>query len=144
MKIKHPVLFCSLRRTALATLAGVGALAGPAQAQEAEPASIPRVEITGSSIKRIDAEGALPVTVLTAADIRASGVTSVADLVRKLRALGDQHLDGAVDLIDLGAHVGQRRRGGGGLGDGGRFRLGRLARFGVCGSGFVRLCGHGW
>ena len=84
MKIKHPVLFCSMRRTALATLAGVGALAGPAHAQEAEPASIPRVEITGSSIKRIDAEGALPVTVLTAADIRASGVTSVADLVRKL------------------------------------------------------------
>lgn len=43
-----------------------------------------RVEITGSSIKRITAEGALPVMVMKAEEIRASGVTSAADLVKKL------------------------------------------------------------
>lgn len=37
-----------------------------AVAQDAQDAQIQRVEVTGSSIKRIAAEGALPVTVLTA------------------------------------------------------------------------------
>ena len=58
----------------------------PAYAQDAakEPTVLQRVEVTGSSIKRIAAEGALPVTVLKAEDIRAAGVTSAVDLVRKL------------------------------------------------------------
>ncbi|MEG1115202.1 MAG: TonB-dependent receptor plug domain-containing protein, partial [Janthinobacterium sp.] len=53
-------------------------------AQDAQDAQIQRVEVTGSSIKRIAAEGALPVTVLTAEAIRTSGATSVTDLVKKL------------------------------------------------------------
>ncbi|MEG0883229.1 MAG: TonB-dependent receptor, partial [Janthinobacterium sp.] len=55
-----------------------------AVAQDAQDAQIQRVEVTGSSIKRIAAEGALPVTVLTAEAIRTSGATSVTDLVKKL------------------------------------------------------------
>lgn len=51
-----------------------------AMAQE----TLERVEITGSSIKRIAAEGALPVMVMKAEDIKASGVTSAADLVQRL------------------------------------------------------------
>ncbi len=62
--------------------AGLGMLAQPAIAQENAPAQ--RVEITGSSIKRIAAEGALPVMTVSAEEIRASGVTSAADLVKKL------------------------------------------------------------
>jgi iron complex outermembrane recepter protein len=66
---------------------GLGA-ARPALAQEeAAPAPaqpIQRVEITGSSIKRIAAEGALPVTVVNAEAIRQTGATSVVDLVKKL------------------------------------------------------------
>ena len=54
----------------------------PAMAQEA--AQLERVVITGSSIKRIAAEGALPVTVMKAEEIKASGVTSMVDLVKKL------------------------------------------------------------
>ena len=40
-----------------------------------------RVEITGSSIKRADSETALPVTVITRADIERSGATTTQDLV---------------------------------------------------------------
>ena len=57
-----------------------------AQSTQADEAQIQRVEVTGSSIKRIAAEGALPVTVLTAQAIRTSGATSVTDLVKKLSA----------------------------------------------------------
>jgi iron complex outermembrane receptor protein len=42
------------------------------------------VQITGSSIKRIAKEGALPVQVLTAADIKKSGATSATDLIQML------------------------------------------------------------
>ena len=40
-----------------------------------------RVEITGSSIKRVDSETALPVTVITRADIDRTGATTAQDLV---------------------------------------------------------------
>ena len=43
-----------------------------------------RVEITGSAVRRIDAEAALPVTVLKAEDIARSGVTNTVDLLRLL------------------------------------------------------------
>jgi iron complex outermembrane receptor protein len=46
-----------------------------------------RVEITGSSIKRIAQEGALPVQTLTRAQIEQSGVNNVADLVAALPAM---------------------------------------------------------
>ena len=40
-----------------------------------------RVEITGSSIKRVDAETALPVTTLTREDIERSGATTAQDII---------------------------------------------------------------
>ena len=55
----------------VASLASAGVLAQNAQ----------RVEITGSSIKRADSETALPVTVITRADIDRSGATTAQDLV---------------------------------------------------------------
>jgi iron complex outermembrane receptor protein len=65
---------------AIAVIAGT--LGAAAQAQEAQ-----RVEITGSSIKRIAAEGALPVQVISAEQINRSGATSVAELIQKLPAM---------------------------------------------------------
>ncbi|MFS2006951.1 TonB-dependent receptor plug domain-containing protein [Duganella sp. CT11-25] len=64
--------------------ASLGLLALPAIAQEAAADSQPiqRVEITGSSIKRIQKEGSLPVQTLTAADIKASGATSATELIQ--------------------------------------------------------------
>ena len=46
--------------------------------------TLERVEITGSSIRRIEAESALPVLVLKREDIERTGATSVVDLLRKL------------------------------------------------------------
>lgn len=51
----------------------------PALAQDAQ-----RIEITGSAVKRIDAESALPVTIIRREDIQASGATSVTDLIQRL------------------------------------------------------------
>ena len=59
---------------AAGSLASAGAFAQDAQ----------RVEITGSAVRRIAAETALPVTVLRAADIARSGVTNTVDLLRIL------------------------------------------------------------
>jgi iron complex outermembrane receptor protein len=57
-----------------------------AVAQTAD-APIQRVEITGSSIKRITAEGALPVQTLSKAQIEQSGASSVADLIATLPSM---------------------------------------------------------
>ncbi|SEN55613.1 iron complex outermembrane recepter protein [Duganella sp. CF517] len=63
---------------------GLLALPAPVLAQEAATGNpvMPRVEITGSSIKRIAREGALPVQVLSAAEIRQSGATSATELIQ--------------------------------------------------------------
>ncbi|MBB4843498.1 iron complex outermembrane receptor protein [Paucibacter oligotrophus] len=52
----------------------------------AEPQSLERVEIIGSHIKRIDAEGASPVAVFRREDISKSGVATVRQLVEQLAA----------------------------------------------------------
>lgn len=62
------------------------ALAQPALAQQAD-APIQRVEITGSSVKRVDAETALPVQVLTKAEIQRTGATSTQELLQSISAI---------------------------------------------------------
>lgn len=67
-----------------AVLMAVGALsASSVMAQQAPQ----RVEVTGSSIKRVDAEGPSPLTVVTRKDIERTGATSVAELVKSLSVL---------------------------------------------------------
>ncbi|TDP73193.1 TonB-dependent receptor domain-containing protein [Roseateles toxinivorans] len=62
----------------------LGALsATPALAQQ----QLDRIEITGSSIRRIANESALPVQVITAEQIRGSGATSVADVIQRLPSM---------------------------------------------------------
>jgi iron complex outermembrane receptor protein len=58
-----------------------------AVAQQADADVVARVEITGSSIKRIAKEGSLPVQTLTRSDIEQSGVQNVADLVAQLPSM---------------------------------------------------------
>jgi len=53
-------------------------------AQEAAEQPIQRVEITGSSIKRIAAEASLPVQTFSQKDIQRTGVTSVTDFIQQL------------------------------------------------------------
>lgn len=68
----------------LAAMAGSAVYAQDAQpAQEQQPtAQAQRVEITGSRIKRSQAEGSLPVTIVSRAEIEASGANTVAEFVR--------------------------------------------------------------
>lgn len=87
--IKETTLSRSLRLMFSGGVAvGFGLLAQPALAQEAAAdAKIQRVEITGSSIKRIAVEGALPVQTLSKAQIEQTGATTVADLVASLPSM---------------------------------------------------------
>jgi iron complex outermembrane receptor protein len=71
-------------RLALGVLAGTAIIAGQVRAQEQQ---IQKVEITGSSIKRIAVEGALPVQRLSQEAIAKSGATNVADLIQALPAM---------------------------------------------------------
>jgi iron complex outermembrane receptor protein len=49
--------------------------------------NIQRVEITGSAVKRVAVEGALPVQTLSKAQIEQTGATTVADLVATLPSM---------------------------------------------------------
>ena len=65
-----------------------------AQSDDAQP-KMQRVEITGSSIKRIDNETALPVQLIKREDIEKSGVTTAAELLRNISANTAPLSDGA-------------------------------------------------
>jgi len=58
-----------------------------ATAQEAADQPMQRVEITGSSIKRIAAEASLPVQSFNQKDIKKSGVTTVTDFIQQIPAM---------------------------------------------------------
>jgi iron complex outermembrane receptor protein len=58
-----------------------------ATAQEAGGQPMQRVEITGSSIKRIAAEASLPVQTFSQKDIKKTGVTTVTDFIQQIPAM---------------------------------------------------------
>ncbi len=62
----------------------IAGLVTPALAQQTQ-----RIEITGSSIKRVQAEGALPVQVIRAADIEKQGISNAEQLVSILASNGN-------------------------------------------------------
>ena len=76
-----------LSKSLLLAFSGMAAMAGGAAFAQKADVTLQRVEITGSSIKRVDAETALPVQVITADDIKKSGVTSVTELIQTLPAM---------------------------------------------------------
>ena len=63
-------------------LAAAVAAAFPIAAWSQQPQQFERVEITGSSIKRTDAEGPAPVEIITRKEIAKTGATSINELVR--------------------------------------------------------------
>ena len=69
---------------ASAVATALGLMGQSAWAQEAP--KMQRVEITGSSIKRIDSETALPVQLITREDIDKMGATTAAELVKNISA----------------------------------------------------------
>ncbi len=62
------------------------AAASNAWAQD-NPDNVQRVEITGSSIRRVQSEGALPITVISRDAIDKTGAASVTELIQKLPAM---------------------------------------------------------
>lgn len=48
------------------------------------PQKVEKIEVTGSNVKRVDAETSSPITVITAEDIQRSGATSVQELLNNL------------------------------------------------------------
>ncbi len=79
---------------AIAQLIAAGALSAVvvppamAQADAAGEQPVAKVEITGSFIRRADAETPSPVQVITAADLKNSGYNSVADVLQHITANG--------------------------------------------------------
>ena len=67
----------------LATAMAAASLTTPAAWAQSEQ----RVEITGSAIKRVDAEGSLPVTVITREEIARSGAINTEDLLNAVAAV---------------------------------------------------------
>ena len=84
-------------RTAMAAAlaAAFGLVSADAFAQAAEPVKIQRVEVIGSSIKRVDSETALPVQTIKREDIDKSGVTTAAELLKNISANTAPLSDGA-------------------------------------------------
>jgi iron complex outermembrane receptor protein len=77
-------------KISVAALIAVGAIATTAQAQSASDATttqLERVEITGSAIRRLDAETAVPVQVLSKEDIARTGAANVEQLMQTISAV---------------------------------------------------------
>ena len=91
LKFQTPFHFFKVNMTAFkrhSVSMAVGALiAATSLAASAQTSSLDRVEITGSSIRRIASEGALPVQVITAEQINRSGATSVAEVMQRLPSM---------------------------------------------------------
>jgi iron complex outermembrane receptor protein len=74
----------------LAHLIALIGVVGPVVAQEAQPQQpIQRVEITGSSIKRIAKEGALPVEIISRKQMDDQGIVSAEQLIMSLNINGN-------------------------------------------------------
>ena len=61
---------------------GVVALSAPVYAVENDEGIVERIEVTGSRLKRVDMEGASPVTTITAEDMATAGFATVGDALR--------------------------------------------------------------
>ncbi len=83
MLIKH-------KQIAIAVVHAVAgmAIAVSANAQTNQPQRVEKVEVTGSNIKRIDAESANPVQVISRQDIERTGAATVNDVLQRISGAG--------------------------------------------------------
>jgi len=82
----------------LAQIVSLVCIAGPVFAQQADPLksdeakkpqAVERVIITGSSIKRVESEGALPIQIITKAEMDRQGIVSAEQLIMTLSSNGN-------------------------------------------------------
>src|SRR5579863_4628213 len=81
-------------------------------ANQCSTATLGKIEVTGSRIKRTDVETAQPVTIISAAQIKATGLTAIGDVLQQMSqggaALNTQFNNGGdgetnLDLRSLGS-----------------------------------------
>ena len=85
-----------LSRSLLLAFSGTAAMSsGAVFAQDAPVKELQRVEITGSAIKRVESEAALPIQIITRKDIERSGVTNTNDLLQRLPAMQNSTVEGS-------------------------------------------------
>ncbi|MBL8513809.1 MAG: TonB-dependent receptor plug domain-containing protein, partial [Betaproteobacteria bacterium] len=88
--MKQSTLFLALSAAGLVTMMCGASAQTPAPTA---PQKVEKIEVTGSNIKRVDAEGASPVQIITREDIEKSGSSTVGDLMRGLPVNGAGSFD---------------------------------------------------
>ena len=76
-----------------------------------------RIDVTGSNIKRIEGEGALPVTIITREEIERSGATTPSELLQHVSAnnsLGALNVENSIGAVTFSAQTASLRGLGGG------------------------------
>ncbi len=94
-----------MKRTRIAQALALVGLVSPSLAQTTPPAGDARLEkvvITGSSIKRLKDEGALPVQVISRSEMERQGIASTEQLIASLNINGNglDNLAGNADVVD--------------------------------------------
>jgi iron complex outermembrane receptor protein len=97
---KEKSLALSLRIAFGTSVAGLALVSASASAQEVQQGE--RVEVTGSSIKRIEGESALPVTVIKRDELDKLGVTTAAELLDRISANNGGGYNATLALGDAG------------------------------------------
>jgi iron complex outermembrane recepter protein len=94
----------AVSRALITALCGTGTMMAAQVTLAQTSTSLQRVEITGSAIKRVDAETALPVTVLKMEELKQEGFTTVQDIVNTISSnQSSVGTSGAVGAVTGGA-----------------------------------------
>ena len=86
----------------LAQVISLICVAGSALAQTPVPQKVEKITITGSNIKRVESEGALPIQVITREEIERQGIVSAEQLIATLTSNGSglDNLASNADVVD--------------------------------------------
>jgi iron complex outermembrane receptor protein len=106
-----------VRACVMAVAAVLGASHAAAQSTASAPAATERIEVTGSNIKRVEGESALPVTVISREEIARTGATSAYELMQFVSAnnsLGNVSTTAVIGTTSFSAQTASLRGLGGG------------------------------
>jgi len=95
MKQRAPNFRYNLLARSAVLACGASAVVLAVQPVFAQETSLQRVEITGSAIKRVAGETALPVQTITRKEIEQSGATSTNELLQRLPAMQNSTMEGS-------------------------------------------------
>ena len=91
---KKPITIAIQSAIYSAFAGGLLAVAPVYAAEDANNEEVERIEVTGSKIKRAEMEGVAPLSVISAAEIEASGFTSIADVLENSMANAGSSFNG--------------------------------------------------